>query len=139
MKDYEIFEHTADLGVRVYGRDLQTLFKNAAVALFSLVVDSCPPQEKEITVKLEVKTLEDLLLNWLNELISVFFTYKFLPSGYNIHISKEEPYILRATLKGAGYDPYSQKVNTEIKAATYHGLKIEEVPEGFKAEIIFDV
>ena len=41
--------------------------------------------------------------------------------------------------KATGKDLKNYKVNTEIKAATYHGLKIEEAGGDRKAEVIFDV
>ena len=140
MKNYEFIEHTADVGIRVYGKDLKSLFKNVAVALFSLIVEFShqPDKDQERIVRLEAETYEDLLINWLNELISVFFTYKFLPKSYNINISEGLPR-LEARLTGAIYDPYSKPINMEIKAATYHNLKIERDSQGFRAEIIFDV
>jgi len=73
MKDYEYIEHTADVAVRVYGNSLEELFRNAAQATFSLITDYTPSEDKERDIDLEGKTLEDLLVNWLNELISVFF------------------------------------------------------------------
>ena len=139
-KEFEFFEHTADIGVRVYAQNIEELFENSAKALFSLITENkelLPNLEREIT--LEAENLEELLVNWLNELISVFFTYKFLPKSYNINIKEKGLYSLEALLKGSEYDPYIREVKTEVKAATYHNLKIEKDSSGFKTEIIFDI
>jgi len=139
-KEFEFFEHTADIGVRVYAQNIEELFENSAKALFSLITENkelLPNLEREIT--LEAENLEELLVNWLNELISVFFTYKFLPRSYNIKIREKDPCSLEAFLKGSDYDPYINEVKTEVKAATYHNLKIEKDSSGFRTEIIFDV
>jgi len=108
MKDYEYIEHTADVAVRVFGKNLEELFKNAAQATFNLITDYTPSEDKERDIDLEGKTLEDLLVNWLNELISVFFAYKFLPRSYNITIFKHNPNKLEAKIKGAEYDTYPE-------------------------------
>ena len=69
-KEFEFFEHTADIGVRVYAQNIEELFENSAKALFSLITENkelLPNLEREIT--LEAENLEELLVNWLNELI----------------------------------------------------------------------
>lgn len=139
MEKFEPIEHTADVGIRVYSATLEGLFRNAAEALVSLFTDKLIPQTSKKTIRIEGKTLEDLLVNWLNELISVFFTYKFLASGYNITIQKKDIYLLEAEVSGADFDPYKSKIKAEIKAATYHNLAITKTDGHFKVEIIFDV
>ena len=139
MKEFELIEHTADIGLRVYGRDLPELFANAAKGLFSLITDFDPPEAKEKTITLTNTTSEGLLVDWLSELISGFFAYNFLPKRYNIRIEQAKENTLEALLSGAEYDPYARKVNMEIKAATYHDLEIKKTSEGYVVEIIFDV
>jgi SHS2 domain-containing protein len=139
MKEFELIEHTADIGIRAYGKDLPQLFVNAAKGLFSLITDASPPQDQEKTITLKGKFIEDLLISWLSELISGFFAYKFLPKSYNIRIEQAGVNSLEARIRGAKYDPYSEKVNMEVKAATYHGLKVKKTKQGFAADIIFDI
>jgi SHS2 domain-containing protein len=140
MKKYEFFGHTADIGLRVWATNENELFINCAQALFKLLVDKIEcKKEKEREIYLEAESWQELLVNWLNELISIFFTYKFLPCEYKINI-EEKPLRLKAQLKGEDFDPYQKKMNMEIKAATYHNLKIEREKDGLlKTEIIFDV
>lgn len=141
MKNYEILEHTADIRVRIYGKTIKELFKNAALALFGIIVGykSKPQIEKE--VKLEAEAMEELLVNWLNELISLFYAEKFLPASFKITIENKERFMaLDAKIKGEDFNPYeNKKINTEIKAATYCNLKIEKNKKGFNTEVVFDV
>jgi SHS2 domain-containing protein len=141
MNNYEILEHTADVRVRIYGKSIKDLFKNAAFALFSLIVEYKAKLKKEKEIKLEAQNHEELLVNWLNELISVFYAYKFLPASFKIIVKEEDGLVaLDGKIKGEDFDPYeNKKINMEIKAATYHNLKIEKNNEGYRAEIVFDV
>ncbi len=140
MHKFEIIEHTADVGLRVYGETREELFLNSAWGLFALLVDDLPKAKEARTVEVEAPLLEDLLVDWLNELISLFFTDKFLPKELELKLSGEEGnYRLFAEMTGGQYDPYTHQINNEIKAATSHNLKIEEKEEPFEAQIIFDV
>jgi len=140
MSDFEFIEHTADIGLRVYGKTREDLFKNAAFALSKLLVDKELAGDKRISVQLEAESFEDLLINWLNELISNFFAHKFLGSEFCLSLKNEDDKkSLQAEVLGSKFDPYKNKINREVKAATYHNLKIVKTNGGFSAEIIFDV
>ena len=140
-KNFELIEHTADLGIRVQGSTLEELFSNSASALFSLMVGYEPKRKIEEKIILEGEDLEELLATWLNELISMFFAYKFLPAQYNIKITHDEPQykVLEGTLMGEEFDPYENTISREVKAATYHNLKVEKINKKWQTEIIFDV
>lgn len=138
--NFEFFEHTADIGIRVYGETLTDLFNNSAQALFQIILDYQPKSKIEKKVELKADSFEDLLVIWLNELISGLFADKFLPAKFNIVIEdNRQEKIIKADMVGENFSPYENKINMEIKAATYHNLKIQRTCEGYKAEIIFDV
>ena len=138
--DFEFIEHTADLGLRVYGKTSEGLFKNYAVILFSLLTDY---QSKKIIsrkITLQAQSLAELLVDWLNELLSIFFADGFLPKKYKLKISDDKGgKVLQAEIEGEEFDFNSNKLLREIKAATYHSLKVEEIDTGYVAEVIFDV
>ena len=137
-KLYSLIEHTADMGIRVKGHDVRHLFRKAAQAVFSIIAHQekvINPGQQSFEIELKADNLEELLVNWLNELISlasakemIFFDFKLL---------KITERILQAVVYGSSAANYRMK--TEIKAATYHGLKLEKVPSGWQAEVIFDV
>ena len=137
-KNYELIEHTADIGIRVKGDDLKDLFKNAASAMFDIMAEKKEPKAaKQAKIKIEQKAdnLEELFVNWLNELLSLSATKELIFSGFQIN--KINKNTLQAI--AIGEDIKNYKVNTEIKAATYHQLKLEHTETGWQAEVIFDV
>ena len=138
LKNYELIEHTADIGIRVRARDLKELFKNAALAMFDIIAERSNTENiraEKINLKQAADNLEELFINWLNELLSLSATGELIFSGFQIHKLDENH--LDSTLIGTDIKGY--KVNTEIKAATYHQLKIEEDKTGWMVEVIFDV
>lgn len=143
-KSYELIEHTADVGIRVRGKDLKELFENAAAAMFNIMAEPKPapagPAAKEIpefkiNVRQKAENLEELFVNWLNELLSLSSVKGRIFTGFTMH--KVDKNSLEAQVSGEDVKNY--KVNTEIKAATYHELKVREASGGWQAEVIFDV
>jgi SHS2 domain-containing protein len=137
-KNYEIFEHTADIGVRITGKDLKELFKNAGLAIFQISSRKQFTKNKKhsvITIKQEAENLEELFVNWLNELLSLSAAKGLI--FYNIKISRLEGNSLEAFCTGSDISNY--KVNIEIKAATYCELKVEKIGSSWAAKVIFDV
>jgi SHS2 domain-containing protein len=138
QKNYQLIEHTADIGIRVKGRDLKELFKNAAEAMFDIIAEpkSCVKTKPKI-IELEQKadTLEELFINWLNELLSLSDAKKLIFSKFAIQ--KIDSHILKVRL--SGNQTKNCTIKSEIKAATYHQLKLIKTPSFWQAEVIFDV
>lgn len=138
VKNYEIIEHTADIGIRVKGKDLANLFKNAAQAIFEISTEKLPTKDKEkhkIFVAQKAASLEELFINWLNEVLSLSAVEGLVFE--DLQITKIDEFSVEAIALGSDISNY--KVNTEIKAATYHQLKVEKTTSGWLAEVIFDV
>jgi SHS2 domain-containing protein len=135
---YEIFEHTADLGLRVRAPDLETLYVEAARALFSVTVanldDVRPVQERSLTV---AGTARDyLLFDWLTELLYIFETERLVLAQFSVHLTAEG---LSAVVRGEPLDTSRQVFAHEVKAITYHELKVEQMASGWQAEVIIDI
>ncbi len=141
MKNYELIEHTADIGIRVRGSDLKGLFKNAALSMFDIIAERKPCIRyqvsgiKEIIIRQRADDLEELFINWLNELLSLSAIKEKIFCDFSFKSLDERN--LEAEVFGCDIKDY--KVNVEIKAATYHELKLEESKSGWQAEVIFDV
>ena len=131
---YEQLEHTADLALRIAGRDLRTLFANAAYAMFSQLVDlKSIALDRERHVTVDGLDHVSLIVNWLNELL---YLHEITGDVYAVfEIETLSPHKLNATVRGGT----SSEVHTVIKAATYHGLEIKETADGLTATIVFDV
>jgi SHS2 domain-containing protein len=74
IKNYELIEHTADIGIKIKGKDLRELFINAALAMFDIIAERKNSQGKrrEIKIKQKAEDLGELFINWLNELLFFF-------------------------------------------------------------------
>jgi SHS2 domain-containing protein len=137
-KRYETFDHTADVGIRVFGRTIEEVFINAAWALFDLLTDLDSIREtliREITV--EGADREDLLVRWLSELLFLCEGKGFLFRQFSI--SSLTATSLKAVVRGEVFDPSLHQFKTEIKAVTYHQVEIIDKGESWVARVIFDI
>ncbi len=134
MKVYEQLEHTADLCLRIYGRDLRELFAHAAEAMFAQLATAEPewPAEEE-QVRVEGVDYESLLVNWLNELLYLHETQGRVYCQFDIHN------LLPTSLQATIYGQTGTSIHSIIKAATYHDLIIRETGQGHVATVVFDV
>lgn len=135
---YETFEHTADLGLRIRATDLDTLFIEAAQCLFSAIVENLDAVEPKQTIEitLEGDEREYLLFDWLNELLYRCDTEHLLFSQFEVKVT---PTGLAATARGEPLDRDRHRLTHEVKAITYHGLKVEQTKDGWLAEVIVDI
>jgi SHS2 domain-containing protein len=136
-KDFEILEHTADVGIIAYGADLKQAFANAARALFSLITELDDVEEvlhQDIVVN--ASDVESLLVAWLNELVYRFDTEGILFKRFEI--SQLEDTHLKARVYGEKVDSSRHKLKIGVKAATYHMLRIDR-NNGFRVQVIFDI
>ncbi len=138
MPRYEIIPHTADIGIKAYGKDLKELFRNAAYAMFDIIAD-LDGLKASVTQSIEVKAAnsEELLVAWLNELLYNFYTKQII--FFDFQIEEQKPDFLKAKAVGRHAGENRNRLKTEIKAVTYHELKIEEKGNGLTATVIFDV
>lgn len=136
---YEFFDHTADIGVRVYGASLEELFRHAAAALYNALGKfELADHAAQRFVKLRADSLEDLLHDWLAELLYDLEAHHVFYE--QIEVTEVKHAYLAATLRGGTIDFPRSQTNEEIKAVTYHQLHVEQVADGtWRATVIFDV
>jgi SHS2 domain-containing protein len=136
-KDFEILEHTADVGIIAYGADLEQAFANAARGLFSLITEL--DDVKEVThqdIVVNAGDIESLLVAWLNELVYRFDTEGILFKRFEI--SQLDETHLKARGYGEKADISRHKLKTGVKAATYHMLRVDR-NDGYRVQVIFDI
>jgi SHS2 domain-containing protein len=138
---YEIFEHTADLGIRVRNGSLNELFADAARGLFSLLVDNRHPAATTsgVTFQLQADNVEDLLHDWLTELLFTFYGGRLVLTDFQVQVHSASTQKLTATAQSEPIDPKRHRIEAEIKAITWHALKVEQDREGWQAEVIVDL
>lgn len=136
MRKFEILEHPTDLKIKIRARTLKELFKNAALALFCSVdsrknLPKPAGEWREVKVKSADQT--SLLVDWLNELISIHEIEN--ENYFDIEILALTKNSVYAKIRGIP----SIADRFDVKAATYHGLEIKKVKGGYEAEVLFDI
>lgn len=145
MIPYRQIEHTADVGLEIYGNTIEELFINSLKGLFHLISPELevagqpkvfPEKLHPTVIELTALTQEELLVHWLNEFIYNFFVKGIFPKV--IRIVQLVGKRLRAEVE---YNKYSKAlpIFLEVKAATYHNLSIKKIDSKYRARVIFDV
>ena len=143
MKPYEIVDHTADVRLKVNGATLKELFQNAAFGMFAVISGNGQSGSikygvtKAIYIKREVEALEELLVDWLSELLYIFSKEKIFFKSFEV--SELNNSGIKGEAHGDNITSGTRAAQTEIKAVTFHGLKIQETARGFSCNIIFDI
>lgn len=140
MGRVEVFDHTADLGLRIEADDLDDVFRTSAQGLFDVVTadrSTIEPRQEE-TVELVSDSPEHLLVDWLNELIFRVETRHALYARFVVSVAPDGR-SLSATIVGEPIDPDRHVLDHEVKAATYHGLMLKRVGDRWLAEVIVDI
>ncbi|MBA4396246.1 MAG: hypothetical protein C0394_02480 [Syntrophus sp. (in: bacteria)] len=137
-KIYSVFDHTADLGIDVFGETQADLFSHAALALFDLMVDATgmqTTQSREIVIEGADRT--DLFVNFLREILYLFNGEGFVLAA--CRVGRIDDQKLTAEISGGRYDARRHRVRTEIKAVTYHQAAVVQTAGGWQGRIVFDV
>jgi SHS2 domain-containing protein len=136
-KEFEILNHTADVGIIAYGSNLNEAFANAAKGMFSLITELDDVEESEYRdTELTASDQESLLVEWLNELIYLFDVENILFKRFDItQLSNTH---LKARSYGHKVDSSRHKLKMGVKAVTYHMLKIEK-NNGSRVQVLFDI
>ena len=138
MGGFEFLDHTADVGIIGRGDDLAEALAWTAIGMFSVMsdVDAVDPRET-MYVSVTAVDREALVVNWLNELLFRYETEEFLPKEFHVSVS-EAGTALEAECVGEPLDPERHQVRPVVKAATYHGLKVEHEGE-WRIHVILDI
>ena len=138
MKKYEFIEHTADVGVKAFGKNLSECFENAAIGMFDIITDSSHIDSKgEYIITIEFDDLEQLLVDWLSELLFLQSSRNIVFSKFHVNIDQKKLQ-LSSTIYGENFDTSKHKSGVEIKAVTYHMLKINNT-EPYFVQVLFDI
>ena len=135
---FRAIDHTADIGLLIEGKNKEQLFAEAARGMFSIVAGGRINGKLKVkSLKLEVTgpTLEELLVSFLNELLYLAEKEKAIFNRFEVEIKKiKNRFYLQGRIK-----ENSQVPKREVKAATYHNLKVEKKDNFWQTTIIFDV
>lgn len=136
-KDYETFEHEADIGIRGYGQSVEAAFENAALALYSVMVDvkRVKHAEKKV-ISVSAPDKELLFVEWLNALLSLSDIERIVFSKFEVKIQE---LTLTGTAWGERLDKARHLLGVEVKGATYHMLRVAKEDGRYTAQCVVDV
>jgi SHS2 domain-containing protein len=135
---YETFEHTADVGLHVRAPSMQQLLEVAAQGMAEQMFDrESIRQQQERPIAVQADEQDELLVDWLSEVLYAFEGEQFVTRG--AHVRSLGDGRASGVLIGEPYDRERHEVLLHIKAVTYHGLSIEQTPQGLDVRIIFDI
>ncbi|MGC8812378.1 MAG: archease [Candidatus Aenigmatarchaeota archaeon] len=130
---------TADVAFEAYGKNLNELFANSALAMFEVMINTKQVETKvEREVEVDGNDLQSLLFNWLNKLLVFVDAENLAFSEFNVEID-EKNLKLKARCKGEVINREKHETRTHVKAATYHKMKIEKIENKWKAQVILDI
>jgi len=141
-KKWKEIEHTADVGIVAYGKNLEELFENAARGMLYISYGNLSIRANlSLSIDIEEPDETHLLVAWLSELNYLTLTNDFLTHIINnIKITFSENCCkLQAEISGTQAGTFLDFFNTEIKAVTYHNLKIEKKNDLYQCQVIFDI
>lgn len=146
QKDFEQLPHTADIKVRVYGDSLKTLFRNAVIGMFQSIgpkIDGCRIEHDRVVcdalpaqhdVSVTGTDAEMVLVEFLSEVLYLSDVHN--EAYLDAHIHEVDDTHVKATIHGIGVTGFEV---VEIKAVTYHDLKIKDVDGQLQVDIVFDI
>ena len=143
MKKYKVLEDVAiaDIAFEAYGKNLDELFENTALAIFEETADLNKVENKEKkSIKLNADNVEDLLYDFLSEILFLKDKDSFLFKKSKVKVEeKDKKFSLKAELVGEPIDREKHELRNDIKAITLHMFKVEKTKDGYKAVVVVDV
>jgi len=138
MKRFEILDHTADIGLVIYGENLKALFGNAGEAFFHLITDLRKVRRRiERRINIGGESLDRLMVDWLSQLLYLHDVENLLFKGFKVESVGKDG--LKAIVKGEPFREGIHVIKTEVKAVTYHQIEVRQENGRWRAQIILDL
>lgn len=130
---------TSDVMFEAYGKTLEEVLENAALAMFSVVCNTKRVRPlKSMNVEVSSQDEKSLLYDWLSKLLTDSEIEGLFLSKFNIHkIERDGDLHLYATASGEDVSP--EKGETVVKGVTYYGFELEKTKSGYRAQVALDI
>ena len=142
MPRYKFLEDVAiaDIAYEAYGKDLSEMFENAAFAIFELSANLKTVEARQkIEFELENKTIENLLYDFLSEILFLKDSKYMVFKKVKVSVSEGEKFKLKAVLEGDSINPEKQQLENDIKAVTMHMFEVKKEKSCYKATVVLDI
>ncbi|MFW9878486.1 MAG: archease [Candidatus Thorarchaeota archaeon] len=140
---FEFKDHTADIRVKSWGRNLEEAIAQTALSLMATITPNLKKISRDIEKKIEIVSEDKyaLCFDFLSEFLFLFDVEELVFSDILVNtIEKiENKYRLNAIAKGEKFDKDKHEIGTEVKAITYSFMNIEEKKNKVDIDIVFDI
>ena len=130
---------SADYVFDAWGESLEALFSACALACFSAMTDpALVGQATTREFQVDAETIDDLLYNFVAELIYIKDADKLFLSHFEVSIT-DNLRSLKAVVRGEPIDYNKHVIKTDVKAVTYHGLHVRSEDGRYCVRMILDL
>jgi len=137
-KRYRLLNRSSDLAIKVFGNNQAELFANSAFALFDLMAEMEHVEVREhLALEVEGVDRDDLMVNWMRELLHLFQGSGYLLKEFRIREAKES--YVRADVGGEKFDPDRHELQREFRSVAYHQSRMEKTGDQWTAQVIFEL
>jgi len=142
MQGYKFIEGltVADVAFEAYGKTLDELFENCALAVFDVNVDlKTVKAKKTVKIKVKGKDLENLLFNFIDELIFVKDKDFMVFNEFKAKVKANEEFSAECAMKGDTINHEKQELRVDVKAVTMHHFSVKKEKGIYKAVVVLDI
>ena len=136
-KKFEFLEHTADIKFRAFGRNVEEVFENSALALFNILYDKKIKEKKSYKIKVKGNDFESLLYSFLEEFLILFDSRNFLPGKIKNLKLNEKKFEIELEVVGDNIKNY--KTSVHVKAITYNAMFVKKQKNRWTSQVVVDV
>ncbi|MCZ6622725.1 MAG: archease [Deltaproteobacteria bacterium] len=137
-KKYRILKRSSGLAIKVFGKTQAELFANSAFALFDLIADVEKIQVRDhLPLEVEGVDRDDLMVNWMRELLYLFQVSGYLLKEFQVREVKEDS--VRGEVSGEKFDPDRHDIQREIRSVVYHQSRMEKTGDKWIAQVMFEL
>ncbi len=137
-KKYRVLNRSSDLVIKVFGKTQAELFGNSAFALFDILADMEKVEMRDsLQLEVEGADRDDLMVNWVRELLYLFQGSDFLVKEVEVQEIKEN--YVRAEVKGEKFDPDRHEIRRGIRDVAYDQSRMEKTGDQWMAQLIFEL
>ena len=135
------FDHTGDVGVSLSAATLPELFGEAALAFTETVTDLTRVRyQSSHPVTITAATLDDLMVEWLGELLYRFEVQNLLVAVADLEVRETgAAWTLAGFVRGEPFDPARHEIRVLVKGVTYHRLGISQADGRWTTDVVLDI
>ena len=141
---FKFLPHTADIKFQAFGKTLEEVFENSALALFNTIYDKKISENKKFKISVKGKDLENLMYNFLEEFLVLIDSKNFLPSkiiNFKLDILRKgaSKKTLKIKAEVIGDDAENYNVSEHVKAVTYNEMFIKKIKNNWTSQVVLDI